>query len=258
MSLLPIDMSEKAIQLTCIFFLIVFMISCATTEKELPAFDPESSLNEATEKMETGYHEEARKIFQTIIAKDASQQYSLIAKLKIADSYFEEELYEEAVAEYENFLKVHEQHKFSSYAQYQLAMSYFKRIKTPDISYSTARKALAEFEKLQQKYPRNPYMAVTESRIQSCERVLAEHEFYVGEFYFNKGSFEAAIGRLEALIDSYPGSVRESEALYYIGLSYENLGQRDNAITTLTTLINKFPATELSNEAKKLISSFNN
>ena len=173
------------------------------------------------------------------------------------DELDEDELYEEAVAEYENFLKVHEQHKFSSYAQYHLAMSYFKRIKTPDVSFTTAKRALAEFEKLQRDYPRNPYMDVTESRIRSCKRVLAEHEFYVGEYYFNKGSFEAAINRLKALLDTYPGSIRESEALYYIGLAYENLGQRDNAISTLTTLIHKFPATELSNEAKKLISSFN-
>jgi len=245
-------------RLTFILFLPVFIISCATTEKEPTVFDPEVSLSQATEKMKEGNYQEAREILQAIIAKDASQQYAMIAKLKIADSYFEDELYEEAVAEYENFLKVHEQHKFSSYAQYQLAMSYFKRIKTPDVSYTIAQKALAEFEKLQREYPRNPYMDITESRIKSCKRVLAEHEFYVGEFYFKKGSFEAAILRLQALLDSYPGSIKESEALYYIGVSYENLGQRDNAVTTLTTLIHKFPATELSNEAKKLISSFNN
>jgi len=234
------------------------MSACATTEKEKPVFDPESALNEATEKMKEGHYEDAREILQTIIAKDASQQYALLAKLKIADSYFDDELYEEAVTEYENFLKVHEQHKFSSYAQYHLAMSYFKRIKTPDVSFTIAQKALTEFEKLQREYPRNPYMDVTESRIKACKRVLAEHEFYVGEFYFKKDSFEAAIQRFQALLDTYPGSIRESEALYYIGLSYEKMGQRDNAITTLTTLIQKFPATELSNEAKKLIASFNN
>lgn len=243
-------------RLTFILSLLFFIISCATTEKKEPVFDPASSLNEATEKMKEGYYEEARVILQKIVEKDASQQYALLAKLKIADSYFEDEQYEEAVTEYEDFLKVHEQHKFSSYAQYYLAMSYYKRIKTPDVSFSTAKKALEEFEKLERKYPRNPYMDVVESRIHSCKRVLAEHEFYVAEFYFKKGSFEAAINRLQELLDTYPGSIKESEALYYMGLSYENLGQRDNAVTTLTTLIQKFPATELSNEAKKLISSF--
>jgi len=215
-------------------------------------------MNKATEKLKTGYYEEAREILQDIVAKDATQQYALMAKLKIADSYFEDGQYEEAAAEYENFLKVHEQHKFSSYAQYQLAMCYYKRIRTPDVSFSIAKKALDEFEKLQRDYPRNPYMEVTESRIQSCRRVLAEHEFYVGEFYFKKGSYEAAISRLKTLIDTYPGSIKESEALYLMGLSYENLGERDNAIETFTKLIDKFPATELSNEAKKRISSSDN
>jgi len=158
--------------------------------------------------------------------------------------------------EYESFLKIHPYHKYAHYAQYQLAMSYFKRIRTPDVSYGFAKKALKEFEKLQMFYPRNPYMDVVDGRIKVCKNILAEHEFYVGEFYFKKGSYGAAKERFIQLLKNYPDSKKEIDALYYLGLSYANLGNKDKARETLMTLIEKYPAARESVEARKLIASF--
>jgi outer membrane protein assembly factor BamD len=99
-------------------------------------------------------------------------------------------------------------------------------------------------------------MDITESRISACERILAEYELYVGNFYFKKGSYQAAVQRFNGLLKDYPDSKNESEALYYLGLSYENMGQRDEAIYALNLLIKKFPTIELSNEARELLASF--
>ncbi len=244
-----------------VIFLSISISACSyfnSSTQDSSVFEPEASLQKADELIKEGYYEDAREILETIKAKDATQKYSVIAKLRIADSYYEDELYEEAVAEYENFLSIHQHHKLAPYAQYKLAMSFFKRIKTVDVSYSLAHKALNEFEKLRKQYPRNPYMEITENRIKMCKRVLAEHEFYVGQFYFKKGSYEAALNRLSEMVQNYPDSKRESEALYYIAISYENMGNRDEAISTLNSLIEKFPTIELSGKAKKLIASFNN
>jgi outer membrane protein assembly factor BamD len=252
---------RKIVKKYC-FFLIIFLIlttACSTDKtalKEADIFDPEASLKKANELITEGKYEEAREILESIIARDASQHYSTLAKLRIADTYFEDESYEEAAVEYESFLDIHPYHKYSSYAQYMLAMSYFRRIKTVDVSYSWAKRALREFEKLQRNYPRNPYMDIVESRIKACKRTLAEYEFYVGSFYFKKGSFRAAARRFNGLLENYPDSNKVAEALYFLGLSYENLGQRDKAVSTLNNLIEKFPNIEISNRAKEVIASF--
>ena len=85
--------------------------------------------------------------------------------------------------------------------------------------------------------------------------MLAEHEFYVGDFYYKKGAYTAAARRFNALLKDYPGSTLEPEALYYLGLSYANLGQHGLALSTLKTLIEKFPSLEISSKAQKQLSS---
>ena len=238
---------------------VILLLSTACSKDAIKgeaAFDPEASIAKADELIKDGYFDEAREVLEEIKARDASRQYALMAKLRIADTYFADELYDEAAVEYESFLSIHSHHKYASYAQFRLAMTYFKRIGTVDVSYSWAQRAIREFEKLKRQYPRNPYMDITESRIKMCNRILAEYEFYVGDFYFKKESYEAAAFRLNGMLEKYPDSKMEAQALYYLGLSYENLGQRDKALTMFNTLIEKFPTIKLSSDAKELIASF--
>jgi outer membrane protein assembly factor BamD len=225
--------------------------------KRSSALEPEMAFKRANERIKKRDYETARELLEDIKAKDASQKYAALAQIRIGDTYFEEGSYEEATIEYETFLELHPYHRYAPYVQYKLAMSFFKRIKSVDVSYSMAKRALAEFEKLQRRYPRNPYMDIVESRIKKCKSILAEYEFYVGKFYFKKGSYKAAIGRFEGLLENYPDSKREPEALYYLGLSYEKLGEREKAINTLTLLIEKFPTVKLSGEAREFIASLN-
>lgn len=241
-----------------LFFTISLLLFACADKSALKgdSFDPDASMAKADELIKGGYYDNAREVLEEIKAKDASQQYALMAVLRIADTYFGEEMYDEAAVEYENFLSVHSHHKYASYAQFRLAMTYFKRIKTVDVSYSWAQRAIKEFEKLQRQYPRNPYMDITESRINMCKRILAEYEFYVGSFYFKKGSYESAVKRLNGMLETYPDSKMESEALYYLGLSYENMGKRDKAAEVLNSLIKKYPTIELSIEAKERLASF--
>lgn len=254
---------KKVYHITCLFLCLLMFLSvsaCSTdkaAKKDDAPFFAEESMRKANELMKDGYYEEAREILESVKIKDNTRKYAELASLRIADTYFDEELYDEAVVEYEAFLDLHPYHKYASYAQYKLAMCFYSRIKTVDVSYSWAKRALGEFEKLQRTYPRNPYMNVIDNRIRACLNILAEYEFYVGSFYFKKGSFNAAVGRFDVMLKEYPDSSIVPEALYYMGLSYENLGQREEALHHLNALVQKYPATELSIEAQKLIDSYN-
>ena len=206
--------------------LLALLAACA---KELP-FDPIEKFREAEEKMQKFRYEEARKAYQEIQEKAPDRSYDADIMLRIADTYYGEEKYSEALVEYQAFINFHPVHRDASYAQYQIGMCSYQELTTIDRDPAITRAALKEFQNLLVKYPGSPYEEEAKKYIATCKERLAEYELYVGKFYHKKGSYQAALGRLERLIKDYPGSAAEKDALYYIGLSYQERGDKAKAM----------------------------
>jgi len=228
-------------------FLFVLLAACA---KE-PAFDPVEKFKDAEDKMQRFKYEDARKAYQEIQEKAPDRSYDADIMLRIADTYYGEEKYAEAQVEYQAFINFHPVHRDASYAQYQIGMCSYNEITTIDRDPALTRTALKEFQALLTKYPKSPYEEEANKYIAICRDKLAEYELYVGRFYHKKGSYLAALGRLEKLLKDFPGSAAEEDALYYAGLSYQERGDRAKAISVFETLAAKYPA--MANEADSLI-----
>jgi outer membrane protein assembly factor BamD len=240
-----------------IIILCLFVLACGGKPAVKPAekFDPEKSFVKANEQLEKKNYEEARAAFLEVKNRDLTRSFAPLAQLKIADSYVQEEDTERAVAEYGKFLETYPDHQYASYAQYQIAMVYFNQIESPERGYSGAAKALEEFEKLKQMFPRNPYKEVVDLKIEKCRNTMAEYEFLVGKFYYHKGSYNAAVGRFEGLLLKYPDFKGEAEVLFLTGMSFRKLAQKDKASEYLTRFIQKYPNNKLAKDAKKALSS---
>jgi len=236
-----------------LFILILFMISCSGKKEIKPSeiADQEKAFVMANELIEKKDYEKARTALFEIKARDTTRKIAPLAQLKIADSYIKEEEPELAITEYKKFLEAYPDHQYAPYAQYQIAMVYFSQIEGPERGYGGAAKALEEFEKLKRMFPRNPYRDTIELRIQKCRNIIAEYEFLVGNFYYKKGSYDAAISRFEELLKKYPDYNRGADVLFYTGMSYKKLGRKDRASEYLTRLIERYPDNRLVTDAKK-------
>jgi outer membrane protein assembly factor BamD len=243
---------------TAILLIFLFLaVSCGGKSAVQPPekFDPEKAFAKANEQLEKKDYEEARATFMEVKNRDMTKKYAPLAQLKIADSFEREDEPERAVAEYQRFLDAYPDHQYASYAQYQIAMTYFNQIESPERGYGGAAKALEEFEKLKKMFPRNPYKDVVELRIDKCRNTIAEYEYLVGNFYFKKGSYTAALARLEGLLKKYPEFKGEADVFFLIGMSYKNLNDKAKASEYLSRLIEKYPNNKLIHEAKKALSS---
>ncbi len=241
------------------FFLLLILFVCSCSGKPAAVkpgetFEPEKAFEKANELLEKKDYEEARTAFLEIKNRDTSRKFAPLAQLKIADSYVKEGEFEPAVAEFRRFLDAYPDHKYAVYAQYQIASIYFDQIEGPERGYSGAAKALEEFERLKKMYPRNPYREIIDIKIQKCRNVIAGYEFLVGEFYYKKGSFNAAINRFAEVLKTYPDYQRKAEVLFFIGMSYKNLGQKDKALEYLNRLVEEYPNNKFSADAKKELS----
>lgn len=229
--------------LPILFF--AFLSACAAKE---PPFDPITAFSSAETNMKKENFDEARKAYQEIQEKSPDRSYDAAIMLRIADTYFGEEKFEEALVEYRNFLNYHPVNKDAAYAQYQVAMCSFNELTTIDRDPETTRMALREFQKLLEKYPNSNYQEPAVKNIAICKDRLSEYELYVGRFYHRKGAYQSAVARLDKLLKDYPGSSAEKEALYYSGLSYMQLGEKAEARSAFETLARKYPS--MTSEAK--------
>jgi outer membrane protein assembly factor BamD len=86
-----------------------------------------------------------------------------------------------------------------------------------------------------------------------CLNKLAEHELYVGTFYYKKGSYQAATLRFQELLKNYPHVKNESEVLLMLGTAYAKLNEKHRAVETLRSVIHKYPHSEEAEKAEKMI-----
>ena len=240
-----------------VFLLTIFVVSCSgkTAIKPAERFDPEKAFTQANKQLEDKDYDKARAGFLEVKNRDLSKKYAPLAQLKIADSYVKEGEPELAVAEYQKFMEAYPDNEYAVYAQYQIAMVYFNQIEGPERGYSGAAKALAEFEKLKKMFPRNPYRDAVDLKIEKCRETIAEYEQMVGQFYYKKGSYNAAVGRFVPLLKTYPDYKGEPDVLFYAGMSYKNLGEKEKAREYFTRLIEKYPNNKLVTTAKKEIAA---
>jgi outer membrane protein assembly factor BamD len=227
---------------TLFILLAVFLSGCGAAKQA--AFDPVARFNEAEGLMRKESFEKARAAYQEIQEKAPDKSYNADIMLRVADTYFGEEKFDEALVEYQAFLNFHPVNKNASYAQYQVAMCSYKELPTVDRDPEVVRTALKEFEKLLRKYPKSVYEEQARKFAAICREQLAEYELYVERFYYKKGSYRAAIGRAEKLLEGFPESLKGKDALYYAGLSYVELGERTQALKTFETLVQKYPSME--------------
>ncbi len=145
-------------------------------------------------------------------------KYAILAELKLGDAYYHRKEYEEAIFAYEAFENLHPKNEAVPYVVYQIGQCYFNRLDSIDRDQSMARDALQSFERLIRTYPTSPYAGKAEEHVKVCNRSLAEHEFYVGLFYYKSEHYKAALERFKTVIRSYPDLGVHHKALEYIAL----------------------------------------
>jgi outer membrane protein assembly factor BamD len=238
---------------------LVLLVSCSgkTVIKPVESFNAEKDFARSNKLIAEKNYTEARTLLLEIKNRDLSKKYAPLAELRIADSYVQEEEPDLAVAEYRKFLEMYPDNSYASYAQYQIAMTYFNQIESPERGYGGAAKALSEFEKLETEFPRNPYREIVDLRIDKCRNTIADYEFLVAEFYMKKGSYAAAIGRYEGLLEKFPDYKKKEYVLLRLGTAYSKSGDKEKAQEYLRRLVEKFPTSPLAHDAKKELASLN-
>lgn len=201
---------------------------------------------------------EAEPAFRNVRRQYPYSRFAALAELRAADCLFADGKYVEAIQAYRDFARHRPSHSEIPYARFRVAESYVEQIPSDwllappayERDQSATHEALKQIRRFIADFPDDPFVAKAQTLAKRALRLLAEHEMYVAEFYRRRDQDEASAGRLRTLLQSYPDSGLESEALLQLGQTYERLGSRNKAIQTYRELVERFPTTGHADEAR--------
>ncbi|MDR0356406.1 MAG: outer membrane protein assembly factor BamD [Deltaproteobacteria bacterium] len=170
----------------------------------------------AQERMEADDYKEAAQLFQQLRDQYPYSRLAVLADLRLGDAYYLDGKYIEAFAAYKAFEERHPTNDAIPYALYQEGMCHFMQMKGVDRDQTPSVIAIRTFANLVESYPDSKYAAMAKARIAEAQNNLAGHEFYIGEFYYKRKDYSAALNRFKGIITYYPDSGYHQRAINYI------------------------------------------
>jgi len=181
--------------------------------------------DKAMDAMKHNRFDVARMTLQTLIITYPDSEFIARAKLAVGDSWYAEggtASLEQAEQEYRDFETFFPNMPEAAEAQLKIANIQYQQMEKSDRDYTHAKRAEDEYRNLIMQYPDNPKLVKEgKERLLEVQEVLADREFGIGKFYYDRLSYAASIARLQSLVDKYPLYSRADEALFLLGQNYE-------------------------------------
>ncbi len=187
---------------------------------------PKEVMQEGVNLFQKGKFDKAIKIFQYVRDTYPFTPYAVLAGLKIADAYYYSSDYENALAAYQDFEKLHPKNKNIPHVLYQIGLCHFNRIFSIDRDQTMTKKALFAFKRVISEHPESHYAKRAFMKVKVCREKLADHEFYVGYFYYRTHRYKSAILRFRNIVMHYGDLSIAREAKHYLELCANKLEKK--------------------------------
>lgn len=184
-------------------------------------------------------------------------------RVRLADSYFAEKKYDEAIKIYEKLLTTKGISEKPDYVHYQYALCLFRANKNES--------AVQEFEKIVVRYPRSVYAdnsiylsgwihfqnndftnAIAKYRyllsFTRNQKIVPLAYYSIGDAYFNLGLYDSAIVNYQHITERHPQSNYVFDALNGLQYCFVALGRLEEAVATIDDFVKKNPSASFADE----------
>jgi outer membrane protein assembly factor BamD len=223
----------------------------------------ETNLQLGDEALERKDFLQAERYYEYVRTKFPYLEVANEAELKLADLDFAQERFAESREKFQSFIKLHPTHPKVDYAAYRAALTHFADIPSDffllppstEKDQTEVVAALASLNEFVRQYPNSQYVPEAKEKIAETRQRLAEHELYVANFYAHRKRWKAVAQRLEGLLQNYPGTEVEEEALFGLHDAYVQLNDAERARQTLQRVIERLPGTPAAERARRMMGS---
>ena len=184
--------------------------------------------------MENGRWSSASETFTRLIAQYPYGPYTEQALMEQAYAEYKAGKHEEAVTSIDRFIRTYPTHRNIAYLYYLRGLSnmarntvFLSRAFKLDMSsrdLQSPQQAYNDFNTVTTRYPASRYAADARQRMVFLRNEFARFELNTGLYYLRRGAWVAAADRATNLLETYPQSEYQNDAVALLGESYTRLG----------------------------------
>lgn len=194
----------------------------------------------AHENMERGRWANASEVFGRLIAQYPYGPFTEQALMEQAYAQYKAGKHEDAISTIDRFIRTYPTHKNIAYLYYLRGLSNMARntvflarafnLDTSTRDLDAPQQAYNDFNIVATRYPNSRYAADARQRMVYLRDEFARFELNTGLYYLRRGAWVSAANRATYLLETYPQSTYQYDAVALLAEAYTHLGN-----TTLAT-----------------------
>ncbi len=184
--------------------------------------------------MEYGNWATAITVYKRLVAQYPYGEHTEQALVETAYAQYKSGRNEEAISTIDRFIRTYPTHRNIAYLYYLRGLVnsdrdtiFLQQVWSLDASrrdLSTPLQAYNDFRIVAERYPNSRYAGDARERMLQLRDMFARHDLDVGLYYLRRGAWVAAANRAQHVLETYPGSSLQDDAVALMGEAYERLG----------------------------------
>ncbi|WP_213435846.1 MULTISPECIES: outer membrane protein assembly factor BamD [Lysobacteraceae] len=176
----------------------------------------------------------ATETFQRLVAQYPYGAYTEQALMEMAYAEFKSGKHDDAISTIDRFIRTYPTHRNIAYFYYLRGLSNSTRnaiflskvfdLQMSNRDLSTPMQAYNDFSIVAERYPNSRYAADAGQRMIDLRNLFAKHELDTALYYLRRGANVAAIERAKYLLETYPQTRHQNDAVAVLGEAYTKLG----------------------------------
>lgn len=247
--------SSSIVRFSVLLVLILLLGACGRWGKKedpLETLPLEAMYQEAKSSLETGNVSRAQRYYQRLIARFPYGPITEQSQIELAYAYYKGNKPEDATSAINRFIRTYPAHQNVEYMYYLRglvntnrsdgALLRIARLDPTQREQISLRQSFNDFNDLIQRYPSSRYAADARARMVHLRNQMARHDLNVAVFYLERRAWVAAASRSKFILEEYPRSIYDADALAVMSEAYARLGQQGLASDARRVLELNYPA----------------
>ncbi len=237
----PAAVRPATIRLLAVLLVVMTVSGCSSIrnvfkrDKDAEEGQPVEQIYEkAHASMVAGNWDRAETTFRQLIAQYPYGPYTEQALMETAYAQYKAGKMDDAVSTIDRFIRTYPTQRNVPYMYYLRGLSnsgrstvFLQRVWRLDPSrrdLATPMQAYNDFNLLTERYPNSRYSADARQRMVALRNLFARHELDTALYYIRREAWVAAASRGKYLLETYPQSEYQNDAVAVLGESYTQLG----------------------------------